>query len=145
MKFYMFRTVLLSIIRSFLLYTKQWYMSYRFADILRAGSGCSILILLAFMVIHKDNKSQALIEPKGNYPVYMGAQCDTNIDRFNSGQFLTQTLFLQQFNHHITRNTSTASNNGVIKPKCISVSCPTHGRYVLYPTHLSFASMTFQN
>ena len=35
----MFRTVPLSIIRSFLLFTQQWYMSYRFADILRAGSG----------------------------------------------------------------------------------------------------------
>jgi len=29
---YMFRTVPLSIIRSFSLYTQQWYMSYRFAD-----------------------------------------------------------------------------------------------------------------
>ena len=47
MKRYMFRTVLLSIIRSFSLYTQQWYMSYKFADILRAESGCSILILLA--------------------------------------------------------------------------------------------------
>jgi len=35
----MFRTVPLSIIRSFLLYTQQWYMLYRFADSLRAGSG----------------------------------------------------------------------------------------------------------
>jgi len=35
----MFRTVLLSIIRSFSLYTQQWYMSCRFADSLRAGSG----------------------------------------------------------------------------------------------------------
>jgi len=46
----MFRTVPLSIIRSFSLYTQQWYMSYRFADNLRAGSGqncSSILILLA--------------------------------------------------------------------------------------------------
>jgi hypothetical protein len=33
MKFYMFRTVSLYIIRSFLLYTQQWYMSYSFADI----------------------------------------------------------------------------------------------------------------
>jgi hypothetical protein len=39
MKFYMFRTVLLSIIRSFSLYTQQWYMSYSFADSSRAGSG----------------------------------------------------------------------------------------------------------
>jgi len=38
-KLYMFRTVPLSITRSFSLYTQQWYMSYRFADSLRAGSG----------------------------------------------------------------------------------------------------------
>ena len=31
-KLYMFRTVPVSIIRSFSLYTQQWYMSYRFAD-----------------------------------------------------------------------------------------------------------------
>jgi hypothetical protein len=50
MKLYMFRTVPLSIVRSFSLYTQQWYMSYRFADSLQAGSGwncSSILILLA--------------------------------------------------------------------------------------------------
>jgi len=35
----MFRTVPLPITRSFSLYTQQWYMSYRFADSLRAGSG----------------------------------------------------------------------------------------------------------
>jgi len=35
----MFRTVPLSIIRSFSLHTQQWCMSYRFADSLRAGSG----------------------------------------------------------------------------------------------------------
>jgi len=38
-KLYMFRTVPLSTISSFSLYTQQWYMSYRFADSLRAGSG----------------------------------------------------------------------------------------------------------
>ena len=47
MKLYMFRTVPLSIITIFLLYIQQWYMSYRFADSLRAGSECSILILPA--------------------------------------------------------------------------------------------------
>ena len=35
----MFRTVSLSFIRNFSLYTQQWYMSYGFADSLRAGSG----------------------------------------------------------------------------------------------------------
>ena len=38
-KLYMFQAVPLSIVRSFALYTQQWYMSYRFADSLRAGSG----------------------------------------------------------------------------------------------------------
>jgi len=38
----MFRTVPLSIIRSFSLYTQQWYMSYNFADSLWAGSGRNI-------------------------------------------------------------------------------------------------------
>ena len=47
MKPYMFRKLPLSIIRSFSLYTQQWHMSYRSADSLRAGSECSILILLA--------------------------------------------------------------------------------------------------
>jgi hypothetical protein len=47
-KLYMFRTVPLSIIRSFSLYTQQWYVSYNFAERLRAVSGWkSILILLA--------------------------------------------------------------------------------------------------
>ena len=46
MKLYIFQTVPLSIIRSFSLYTQPWYMSYRFADSLQAGSG-SILILLS--------------------------------------------------------------------------------------------------
>jgi len=32
MKLYMFRTVPVSIIRRFSLYTQQWYMSYRFVD-----------------------------------------------------------------------------------------------------------------
>jgi len=44
----MFRTVPMSITRSFSLYTQKWYMSYMYADNLRAGSGwSSVLILLA--------------------------------------------------------------------------------------------------
>jgi len=35
----MFQTVPLSTLRSFSLYIQQWYMSYRFADSSRAGSG----------------------------------------------------------------------------------------------------------
>jgi len=46
----MFRTVPVSTIRSYSLYTQQWFMSYIFADSLLAGSGwncSSVLILLA--------------------------------------------------------------------------------------------------
>jgi len=39
----MFRTVTLSNISSFPLYTLQWYMSYRIADSLRVGSGWILL------------------------------------------------------------------------------------------------------
>jgi hypothetical protein len=39
----LFWTVPLSIIRSSSLYTQQWYMSYRFADSLRAGSGWNMM------------------------------------------------------------------------------------------------------
>jgi len=42
----MFQIVHLSIIRSASLYTQQWYMSYRFADSLRAGSGRNVVIML---------------------------------------------------------------------------------------------------
>jgi len=38
-KFYMFRRVPLSIVRSSSLYTQQRYMSCRFADSMQAGSG----------------------------------------------------------------------------------------------------------
>jgi len=47
MKFYMFRTVTVSTIRNFSLYTQQWYMSYRFADSLRAGTGRSSVLFLS--------------------------------------------------------------------------------------------------
>ena len=41
-KLNMFRTVPLSIIGSFSLYTQQWYISYSSADSLRAGSGWNL-------------------------------------------------------------------------------------------------------
>ena len=51
-KLYMFRTVPLSIIRSFSLYTQQCYMSYRFADSLRAGSGWNCILILLYDIYH---------------------------------------------------------------------------------------------
>ena len=58
----MFRTVPLSIIRSFLLCTQQWYMSYRFADSLRAGSGRNCPKHVEF---YSKNKSEKLVHLVG--------------------------------------------------------------------------------
>jgi len=58
----MFRTVHLSIIRSFSLYTQQWYMSYRFADSLQARS---VLILLAYDIYHCCVYSEKLLMMDG--------------------------------------------------------------------------------
>ena len=48
-KLYMLRTVPLFIIRSFSVYTQQWYMSYRFADSLQAGSEWKLEHLVGFI------------------------------------------------------------------------------------------------
>jgi len=70
-KFYMFRTVPLPIIRSISLYTQQWYMSYRFADSLRAGSGrnCSSVLILRFryLVTLRSKYPQHLISQHSSY------------------------------------------------------------------------------
>jgi len=47
-KLYMFRTVPLSIIRSFSLYTQQWYMSYRFADSKLPANLCYLIFCNCF-------------------------------------------------------------------------------------------------
>jgi len=49
-KLYMFRTVPLSTIRRFSLYTQQWYMSYRFAD-----SASSSVHHQEFFTVHTAN------------------------------------------------------------------------------------------
>ena len=54
MKLYMFWTVPLSIIRSFSLYIQQWYMSYRFADSLRAESGWNTSRIRMELLFHPD-------------------------------------------------------------------------------------------
>jgi len=50
----MFRAVPLSIIRSSSLYTQQWYMSYRFADSLRAGSGRNVCCVYSEELLMMD-------------------------------------------------------------------------------------------
>jgi hypothetical protein len=52
-KIYMFRTVCLSIIRSYSLYSQRWYMSYRFIGRFRAAAGfiCSSILILLLLEI----------------------------------------------------------------------------------------------
>jgi len=50
----MFRTVSLSITKSFSLYTLKWYMSYRFVDSLRAGSGRKLHVSDSSSVHHQE-------------------------------------------------------------------------------------------
>jgi len=49
LKLYMFRTVPLSIIRNFSLYTQQWYISHRFADSLLLSCTCTVLFQNKFV------------------------------------------------------------------------------------------------
>ena len=58
-KLYMFRTVPVSIVKSFSLYTQQWYMSYS----LRAGSGRNVLILNCpkYVEFYSKNKFEELV------------------------------------------------------------------------------------
>ena len=63
---------------------------------------CFRMLLHRFMVIHKGNKFEALMEHKGNYRNHRGTQCGPNISRFNSRHFLTQTLlYTIQFSYNI--------------------------------------------
>jgi hypothetical protein len=60
-KLYIFRTVPLSIIRSYSLYTQRLYVSYGFVDSFRAGSGWNVLILLE----NFQNKFEKLVHLVG--------------------------------------------------------------------------------
>ena len=68
----MFRTVPLSIVRSFSLYTQQRYVSYRFADSLRAGSGRNVYLLVHILILfvyrlkwdQEDYKKQGFIHKR---------------------------------------------------------------------------------
>ena len=66
----MFRTVPLTVIRSFSLYTQQCYMSYRFADSLRAGSGRNAHSLRAGSGRNQFRSDPARKLPANLYDIY---------------------------------------------------------------------------
>jgi hypothetical protein len=81
MKLYMFRTVPLSIISSYSLYTQQWYMSYRFVDSFRARSGWSCSKL---SVWHKPLLSVQWIAPddgQRNYAKHVEFHFQTKFEK----------------------------------------------------------------
>ena len=61
-KLYIFRTVRLSVTRSFSLYTQQRYKSYRFADSFQAGSGWNCPKYVQF---YSKNKFENLVHVVG--------------------------------------------------------------------------------
>jgi hypothetical protein len=63
MKLYMFRTVPLSIIRSYSLYTQQWCMSYRFLDSFRAAEGWNCSSILTPSTLAKCTSTVSYIWP----------------------------------------------------------------------------------
>jgi len=66
----MFRTVPLSIIRSFSLYTQQWYMSYRLTDSLRAAHIPLLCVQWKTPVQDQDGScSQAVSKPVWHIPL----------------------------------------------------------------------------
>jgi len=81
-KIYMFRKVPLSIIRSFSLYTQQWYMSYRFADSLRAGSGrnCS-------QAVRKPVWHMALLCVQWKTPNDVQRNCPKHVEFYSKNKF----------------------------------------------------------
>ena len=79
----MFRAVPLSIISSFSLYTQQWYVSYRFADSLRAGSGCSVLILLKSCMKYTN----AVCTVKKKTPDDGQRNCSKHVEFYSKNKF----------------------------------------------------------
>ena len=78
-KLYMLRTVPLSIVRNFSLYTQQWYMSYRFADSLRAGSGRSSVLLL-LLLLPDPASSWSCTHSNGISPTGLLTACEQDQD-----------------------------------------------------------------
>jgi hypothetical protein len=113
MKLDMFRTVPLSIIRSFSLYTHQWYMLYNFADSLRAGSGwncSSILILLASFqqtcTIYTYTNAVCVVENAWWWTEKLYEICGVSFENFEKlvhvfGFIIRNVLLIFRFNSRI--------------------------------------------
>jgi len=90
MKLCMFRTVLLSIIRIFSLYTQQRYMFYRFADSLRAGSGriCAVPSWSCSQAVTKPVKHIPLLCVQWKTPDDGQKNCPKHVEFYSKNKFV---------------------------------------------------------
>ena len=96
----MFRTVLLSIIRSFSLYTQQWYTTFRFADSLRAISQ----IYFWNKILHVSDSSLFIIRSFSLYTQqwYMSYRFADSFQAISQVYFWNKTLHVSDSSsvHH---------------------------------------------
>ena len=118
----MFWTVPLSTIRSFPLYTQWWYMSYRFADSLRAGSGwnCKPVWRIPLLCVHWKTPD----EGQRNYLKHV---------EFHSKNKFEKLLHLVGF---IIRNLSRCTVTWMSKEMFLTEVVEENEIYILHPVHL---------
>ena len=104
-KFYMFRTVHLSIVRSFSLYTQQWYMSYRLDERKLSANLCVLLCVQwktpadgqrncpKHVEFYSKNKFEKLVHLVG-FVIRIRTIIDTAIFIIIIIEFLTSQLWL---------------------------------------------------
>jgi hypothetical protein len=93
LKLYMFRTIPLSIIRSYSLYIQQWFMSYRSADSFRAaGSGWNRITLLNVQWITPDDGQR-------NCPKHVEFQLQNKLEKlvYLGGFIIRKSGYLRYF------------------------------------------------
>ena len=105
----MFRTVPVSIISSFSLYTHQWYMSYS----LRAGSGRNVLILQRncpkYVEFYSKNKFEKLVYLVGFIKrIYHDAR-QRQIQNIHTIAKSNKTFLLSNYNLNVIKSFITAT------------------------------------
>jgi hypothetical protein len=94
----MLRAFPLSIIRSFLLYIRHWYISCRFDDIFQAGSGWNVLILLgsSHQTCKKYTNAQCTVEISWWWAKEIPATCRVFFWQKNLGKFVCLVGFIKK-------------------------------------------------
>jgi hypothetical protein len=79
------------------LYTRQWYMSYRFVDRFPAGPGwtCSSILALLYLTTHNTHKRQASMPPPGFEPADLLLRLRDRWDRYEA-ETNKRTVFIHE-------------------------------------------------